>query len=416
MTGRLLLRLGALAALAAALCVSGAWAPAAHALTARFQIDGGAAYTRGTHVTAGDAGWSPFFRPGVVVWDGGSIVQGHGADPGYEYPAQTLAVLGHPTQSFVFSSPSAKIADMLADAPLEIDVLHDPDADLNVCVVLAGGGDFRLGTSAAVVYEGLRTYCLERRAAGFRVVVLSVLPSSRPQTFPATRLAFNTMLREGWDEFADGLADLAADPRIGDDGDQFDSQFYLEDALHLTNAGQSVMAAVTAPVLADQPWISSRCEMRLREIPGAWEDWRPYAARTNIWLGDYDGEHFIEAEYRLDGGTPVAASDTILVDRVRPEPHAQRTTVTRRFARTKLRYRVDDAEPCGPTSTVTLKLTTASGKVLKAWVRRLVPVNEPQTFAFTCTARKGSYRWVVRARDAAGNPDAAPATGVLTVR
>jgi hypothetical protein len=416
MTGRLSLRLGALAVLAVGLFALAVWPAAARALNPRFLVDGGAEYTRGTRVSAGDSGWTPFFRPGVVVWDGGSIVAGHGADPGWEYPVQTLAVVPRACQSFVSSTASAKIADMLADAPYEVDVHYNPNADLNVCVVLAGGGDFRMGASAASIYRALRDYCEQRQAAGFRVVVLSVLPSNRPETFEATRLAYNTMLRTGWSQFADGLADLAGDPRIGDFGDELDGQFYLTDQLHLTNAGNAVMAAVTAPVLGELPWYSTRVEVRLRDAAGEWSDWRPWSAQSSVWLEDYQGEHVVEIEYRVDGGAPVAAADAIFRDTVRPAARALRDSIARRGRKVALRYQVDDLEPCGPTSTVTIQVKTASGYTLKTWVRRAVPVNEPQAHVFTCWLPRGSYRWSVRARDTAGNADTGPGKGVLRVR
>lgn len=416
MNGHLSLRLGVLAVIVAGLCALAAWPPAARALDHRFLVDRGAEYTRGPRVTVGDAGWTPFFRPAVVVWDGGSIVAGHGADTGYEYPVQTLALVPRACQSFVSSAPSARIADMLADAPAEVDARYDPYADLNVCLVLAGGGDFRRDASAASIYSSLRDYCQQRRAAGFRVVVLSVLPSNRPETFEATRLAYNAMVRATWREFADGLADLAGDSRIGDLGDESDRQFYLSDQLHLTNAGNAVMAAVTAPVLDGLPWLSARASMRLRDAAGDWSDWRPWRAQSSVWLGDYQGEHVVEAEYRLDGGEPVAASDTIFLDTLRPTARALRNAIVRRGKKVALRYRVDDTEPCGPTSTVTIQLKTRSGHTLKTWVRRGVAVNEPQALVFTCRLRRGAYRWVVRARDTAGNPDTGAGKGLLRVR
>jgi hypothetical protein len=416
MTGRLRLRIGALSTLAVALCAAAVWPSAAQALTTRFVVNDGSAYTRGPRVTTGDGGRTPFFQQGVVVWDGGSIIAGHGADRGFEFPVQTLAVVPRVVNSYVSVSASAKIADMLAQAPTEVDARHDPSADLNVCVVLAGGGDFRAGASAAEVYASLRTYCELRRAAGFSVVVLSVLPCNRTETFPATRFAYNTMLRDGWDEFADGLVDLAGDPRIGDDGDEFDRQFYLVDQLHLNNAGNTVMASVAAPVLNALPWLSSRCEVRLRDAAGEWSAWRPWTAQNSVWLGDYQGEHVVEVEYRLDGGEPVAAADTIFLDSIRPVPRVLRNAAVRRGRTVSLRYRVDDAEPCGPTSTVTIKLKTTSGRVLRTWVRHRAPVNEPGSVTFTCTLPKGRYHWTVRARDKAGNPDAHQATGLLFVR
>lgn len=386
------------------------------ALAGRFVVNGGAACARVLRVTVGDAGWSPFFRPGVVVWDGGSILAGHGADPGYEFPVQTLALVPRVCSSFVSCSSGARIAEMLADAPVEVDARYDAQADLNLCLLLVGGGDFHAGVSAASVYAAVRTYCLERRAAGFRVIVLTVLPSDGSDTFDALRLAYDAMLRDHWTEFADGLADIAADPRIGESGDELDRQFYRLDGRHLNNAGNAVMAAVTAPVVAEQPWVSARCELRLRDLPGGWSAWRPYAAATTMRLGDYQGVHVVEAEYRLNGGEPVATSDAIFVDTVRPVPRALRDVVVRRGRTAVLRYRVDDADPCAPTCRAVVSVTTAGGRVLKTLVRRRVPVGEAGKIAFTCTLSKGSYRYVVRARDAAGNAQLAPGAARLTVR
>ena len=390
--------------------------PVAGALSARFTVASQDGYVRGLHVSAGDAGYTPFFRPGVVVWDGGSIISGHGADPGFEFPVQTLAMVPRACRSYISSSGNAKIADLLEQAPIEVDAHYDPLADLDVCLVQAGGGDFRDGRTAADVYDSLRAYCLARRAAGFRVLVLTVLPSNRPETFEAARLAYDVMLRGGWDTFADGLVDVAADHRIGDTGDELDGQFYLEDQLHLTNAGSAVMASVAAPVLCEQPWTSARCELRVRDAAGEWGAWRPWTAQTRLWLDDYQGEHVVDAEYRLDGGSPVADSASVFVDTVRPVPRALRDVAVARGRKATLRYRIDDAEPCGPTSTAFITVTTRSGHVVRSFVRRLVPVNEPASVVFTCSLPTGTYRWSVSARDTVGNPATTPATGRLKVR
>ena len=416
MRGRLSFGLSAAAALAAALCALAAWAPAVRALEPVFLVNADATYTRWPRVAVADGGRTPFFRPGVVVWDGGSIIAGHPAEPAYRFPAQTLSMVPRACESFVSATAGARIDDMLEDGHMEVDWRFQPEADLNVCLVLAGGGDFRAGATAAFMYESLRAYCEQRHAAGFRVIVLTVLPCHRTDTFEVTRLAFNAMLRDGWSDFADGFVDLGADPRIGDTGDEYDAQFYLADQLHLTNAGNAVMASVAAPVLAGQPWLSARCELRVRDAAHDWGEWRPWSATSSLWLGDYQGEHVVEAEYRLDGGEPVAMSDTIFLDTVRPQPSVLRTASVRRGKTAVLHYRVDDAQPCGPTSTVVVELRTRSGRLLKTFVRRLVPIGWPAKVSFTCTLPKGSYRWLVHARDTAGNPDVAPDEGKLVVR
>ena len=399
-----------------ALAVAAVASPRAGALAARFAVESKTGYERTLHVTVGDGGYTPFFRPGVVVWDGGSIIAGHLADPGYEFSTQTLALVPRVCDSYVSATGGAKIADMIAEGPAEVDARYDKHADLDLCVVLAGGGDFRLGRSAAYEYAAIQTYCAARRSAGFRVLVVTTLPSADPATFEPTRLAYDAMLRDGWSTFADGLVDIAADPRIGDTGDEFDAQFYQQDELHLTDAGYGVMASVAAPVLCGQPWTSERCELRLRDEAGEWGAWRPWTARSRLWLDDYQGRHVVDAEYRLDGGVPVDVSAAVFVDSVRPRPRVLRAAVARRGGKATLRYEVADAEPCGPTSTVTVAVTTASGRVLRSFARRLVPVNQPTSVAFTCTLPRGSYRWTVSARDTAGNPQLAPAVGTLKVR
>jgi lysophospholipase L1-like esterase len=390
--------------------------PAAGALTARFVVNGDAAYTRYLRVGAGDGGWSPFFVPGVVVWDGGSIVAGHRADPGFKFPEQTLALLPRVCESYVSSTAGASIADMLADAPADVDARYRATADLNVCVVLAGGGDFRHSATAADVYSGLRTYCAERRAAGFRVVVLTVLPSDEPLTFEASRLAYDAMIRDTWQEFADGLVDIGADPRIGDTGDNLDLQFYVDDGVHPNNTGNAVMASVAAPVLNGLPWLSASCEMRLRDAAGEWGGWYPYTASKSLTLAAGEGRHVVEAEYRLDGGVSVAVSDKIFVDTVRPTPVALHNVTVKRGRRAVLRYRVDDLAPCGPTATATVTVTTTRGRVLREFLRRDVPVGEAMSVAFTCRLPKGSYRYVVTARDTAGNAQIVAGAAALVVR
>ena len=87
---------------------------AASALHSRFSINDGAQYSRSLWVGLGDGGWSPFFEPGMVVWDGGSIIAGGGAAPGFKFPTQTLALVPRACRSHVSATHDARIADMIA--------------------------------------------------------------------------------------------------------------------------------------------------------------------------------------------------------------------------------------------------------------------------------------------------------------
>jgi len=390
--------------------------PAANALGSKFSINDGAAYSRYSRVTVGDGGWSPFFEPGVVVWDGGSIIAGHGADPGYEFPAQTLGLVPRVCTSSVSATGSAVIADMIADAPREVDALHGDYADLNLCLVHAGGGDFRRNAGVDYVHGSLQEFCQGRRAAGFTVVVLTVLPSSVPATFEASRQAFNDLVRDTWPSFADGIVDIAADPRIGDPLDNLDQKFYQADALHLNNAGNAVMAGVAAPVVNALAWRSATCEMRVRDAGLAWSAWRPYVARSTWEFPVGDGPRTVEAEYRDGFGASVVVWDSIRVDTVRPTTVALKSVRVRKNKKAKLPYRVVDPQPCGPTATVVVTVTNRAGAKVKTFTRRKVPIAVAQSVSFVCRLPKGAYRYAVTARDTAGNPQSVIGSARLIVR
>jgi len=387
----------------------------AQLLTPRFRIDRGAAFTNSTNVRIGDGGRSPFFRPGVLVWDGGSIVGGCGGGPGMGFSEQTMRLVPHPCLSYESPSWHARITDMLTEARMEVDARYDPRGDQNVCVVLAGGGDIERGRSPSRVYGDLVRYCSGRRAAGFHVVVVTLLPRRTPLRFEADRQRFNELVRAGWSDFADGLADVAADPRIGDDGDQFHRRYYRPDAIHPNAAGYGVMAAVTAPVLNAFEWESAGCWVRFANDEGEWTDWATYAASRDWLLTDGDGLKTVRVEYRDRSGSVVGASDVIGLDTGRPVTTALRRASVRRGARASLSFSVTDPEPSCGTADVMIRIRTRGGRLVKTIKRHDRPTNVDLTVRLTCRLPSRVYRYCVTATDAAGNR-AATAASKLIVR
>ena len=406
-------------ALAGAAGVATTARTASEPLTPRFSIDDGRAWTNARRVIIGDKGWSPFFEPGVVVWDGGSIIGGYRASPGMDYPSQTLRLVPHPVRSRVSWSAAAVLSDMLADGPAQVDARYREHADADVCVVMGGGADLADGRATAMVHDDLVAYCLARQAAGFRVVVLTLLPRRESAGFERARQEFNGLVRANWQSYADGLADIAADGRIGDALDDLDQQYYQPDALHPNDAGYAVMATVSAPALNQLPWRSSACQIRLRNVGASWGDWRPYGARFSWLLTRGDGKRTVEIEYRDGSGATVAAADSIGVDTVRPVTKAPIGSVARRGRPAKLWYRVVDAEPCGPRArTVTIKVTNDAGTLVKRIRLYRQPVNETRSVSFTVPSawRAGAYGFAVLATDNAGNPQVKVGRNKLTVR
>ncbi len=391
----------------------------AGALESRFRIDDGARYTRSLWVKLGDDGYTPFFEPGVVAWQGGSIMAGRGATAGYKFSEQTLALVPRACQSYLSVEGNARIAELLERAPAAVDQRFRRNADLNVSLVLAGGGDFYHGADPTTVYAGLKEYCALRRAAGFKVIVLTVLPRKLWPAFEAARTAYNQLLRQTWPEFADGLADIAADPRIGDQFDNLDLRYYRADATHPNNAGCAVMASVTAPVLSTLSWQSRSCEMRVRDAGSAWSSWRPYADATSWELPAGDGVKTVVVEYRQAGGTPVAVSDSIELDTAPPTTVAPRRVVVRRGATATFAYSVIDPAPCGPLAgEVKIVVTSPAHRVVATLKRVGQPVNAALSASFTVprTWRRGAYSFEVLANDNAGNPQAVTGANTLVVK
>jgi lysophospholipase L1-like esterase len=409
----------ALAVLFAVLLAAVLAAPAAAALTPDFAVNDDAAYARKTRVSVGDRGHSPFFTPGVVVWDGGSIINGYRTSPGLDFPAQTLRLVPHPAVSLVVWSPNRTLPIMLAQAADKVDANHATDADLNVCLVMAGAGDIVAGRDAATIHEALRTYCLARREAGFSVVVLTLLPRSKVAYFEDVRQALNDLVRREWRTYADGLADVAADPRIGDLFDDLDQTYYSADGTHPNDAGDAVMATITAPVLNQLPWLSDDCRVRLSTDDGEWSPWIGYSPRLSRELGPGEGRRTVHVQYSDGSGPPVEASDSIAVDTVPPVTFAPAAARARRGGLATLRFEVVDAPPCGRLArVVVVKVRNAAGSVLRSIVYRQRRVNTELATSFTVpvTWRAGTYTFWVYASDAAGNRESSAGHNRLIVR
>jgi lysophospholipase L1-like esterase len=286
----------------------------AAAQPAMLHIDGGAACANTREVRLGMDLQQVLGRRGVVTWEGGSIIIGTGAPSGWDYPSQTAASLSGSWSSFNVASPLATLAAMSEKAAQAVDPHYDQAADLNVCVVMGGAWDLHEGMGPPEVVAQLGDFCRARRAAGFKVVVLTVLPRNSVG-YEEVRQQFNVLLRQQWQAFADALADVAADGRVGDASDCYDPTYYSDDWVHLNAAGYAVMAQVTKPVIdgLDPAW-----QVRLREVPGVWSTWAEYHAELAWLLSGGDGVKTVEAEVLTGRGDVAGSSAQVLLDTAPP--------------------------------------------------------------------------------------------------
>jgi lysophospholipase L1-like esterase len=183
----------------------------------------------------------------TVICDGNSLTYGIniGANPG-NYPDQLQSLLGDTWTVKNVGVSSQSTPAMTTAAPSRVDA-NFGSATNKVTVCWEGTNHLFFGATATAAYDALVAYCAARQADGQQVVICTILPrssSGTPVSFEADRQTLNSNIVANWATFADALADIAADSRIGDAGDESDLTYYLNDLVHLNSAGYGVVAGI----------------------------------------------------------------------------------------------------------------------------------------------------------------------------
>ena len=179
-----------------------------------------------------------------VVFDGNSMTDGLYST----YPTKVVATIGWLNVNIGVSGQTTQ--GMLTRAAAYVDAEYDAVAhSLNVVVAWEGTNDLKLGATAQEAYDNLVTYCQGRRAVGFKVVILTLLPrqdSGLPVDYETSRVTVNTNIRANWSTFSDALADVDDDVRLQD---PTNTTYFNADKVHLVAAGDAVVAGIVAPVM-----------------------------------------------------------------------------------------------------------------------------------------------------------------------
>lgn len=124
------------------------------------------------------------------------------------------------------------------------------NSSTKVVIIWAGINDFWGGKNAQETYDSLRTFCLHERSLGAKVIVLTTISHTggNPLYSDTTRNQYNDLIRNNWNTFADGLADVALNQNIGLDN-SYQSTTYFADGAHLTQIGYQIVADIVQPVL-----------------------------------------------------------------------------------------------------------------------------------------------------------------------
>ena len=186
----------------------------------------------------------------LVVVEGDSLSQGINTTLNtQEYPevAYQGASGASPYNYRNFAVSGSQISD-LTNRAAYVDALYQSSRAKNILYVWIGTNDMALGgLTPTQTYNALVTYCAARRTAGWKVIVRTMIP--RAAYSDTNRLSFNSLVRAGWQTFADGLDDLGNDPILGQAGVQSNTSYYATDQVHLTPAGYGIAAAYASAAI-----------------------------------------------------------------------------------------------------------------------------------------------------------------------
>ena len=130
-----------------------------------------------------------------------------------------------------------------------------------------------------------------------------------------------------------------------------------------------------------------------------------------------DGVHTISyySEDNAGNSEPVKTC-ALLIDTRPPTPTAPAAAVAQRLGTAVLKYDIHDSGPNAGKANVTIKIKNLHGKTVKIAKLRNREVNQLLRYRFRCRLAKGTYRFCVYARDAAGNLQSRVAHNKLVVK
>jgi lysophospholipase L1-like esterase len=185
-----------------------------------------------------------------IIFDGNSLTAGLGSTGGNDYPAQLIASLtalgitGITYQNFGVSSQTTQM--MAADAAAQVDTQKRAGVE-NILFAWEVGNDIYFNGNAATAETDFKNYCLARKAAGWKVIIIGLTPRNQSTDFGDTISSYNakllaadTWLKANYATFADAFVDIRADSRLND----YTNTTYYYDGIHFKDAGYAVVAAL----------------------------------------------------------------------------------------------------------------------------------------------------------------------------
>jgi lysophospholipase L1-like esterase len=185
----------------------------------------------------------------LVVWEGDSITA---ASSAVGYPALLSPNLTRLPVGLQAATTGSDISTANSRVS-RIDALYDATRRNNVLCVFLGANDLNIGSAnVTTIFDAFKAYGLARKAVGWKVVWITVAPSTRSGNtgaggFLVQRGQLNTAI-VGDTSFYDARYDLHLNADIGVDGAQLNATYY-PDGTHMSLAAHQILAAGLEPVI-----------------------------------------------------------------------------------------------------------------------------------------------------------------------
>lgn len=174
-----------------------------------------------------------------LVFVGDSITRGAYVANGSQFALLVSAAKGESCRPVNLGKDGMYISEMATTSAGNAALYYRPLANNNMVVIAGGTNDIFTGLTADATYTHFLTCCAAWRAAGFKVVAVTILPMGA--AVEVQRLRYNTLIRSDPSRY-DVLADMGNDGTIGQSGQSLNETYYNTDHIHPIAAGHTIIA------------------------------------------------------------------------------------------------------------------------------------------------------------------------------
>lgn len=182
-----------------------------------------------------------------IVFDGDSLTYGNGGTGAPYNSYITFPTFnGIPITSYNIAVPSITTQEAFRITPRNLNPKYSSNSGMNMTVIWLGTNNCSTGDSASTTFSYLKEFGRHQQSLGWNVIMLTMI--SRVGNEPCKN-SLNSLIRANWPEFANGLADVAADPNLGADGAYLNLTYFNADQVHLNDTGYMLVASIVQPVI-----------------------------------------------------------------------------------------------------------------------------------------------------------------------